>query len=400
MFSVLDLLPREPLDAPTPFLDTLAGDLYRRAANLPLEQPVALRVIADPGVARDVLTRHDGFVKNYEFLSEFARGRLSSPGGADWAQRARLTRTWFRPERSGLGAESVAQIYRRHLDAALPADGDALFDAFVQAGVEVFSRLVGLSQPLAWDAAVGSRVRELVSLRQQVGWTGTTPDHLAWLRQETVRVREAIGVAWARQEQASAFLAALAGEGEPVPDFSAVEELIVAVMASSETTASVLMWCVECLAGRPELAERVLRDAEARALFVAEVLRLFPPVPFLTRRSVARQTAGGESFADGEFVAVSIVGLHCDPRHWEAPLRFDPARAAFADDATPPAYLPFSRGERGCAGIKMARLEVDVALVETLRQATLSRGPTPTGMRYGLSLRPSTSLVATRRERS
>ncbi|MDB5818819.1 MAG: hypothetical protein JWQ11_2459, partial [Rhizobacter sp.] len=335
MFSVLDLLPPEPTTEPASFLDTLAGDLYRRAANRPVKLPVALRVIDDPLVARNVLMRHDGFVKNYEFLSEFALGRLSSTGGADWAQRARLTRNWFRPGSPSLSEDAVANIYGRHIEAALPGSAEALFDAFVQAGIEVFSRLIGLSQPLAWSPAVGARIRELLSLRQVVGWTGTTPDKLAQLQHELVRLREAIAASWQSHPESAAFLADLAREGESIADFSAAEELIVAVMASSETTASVLMWCMDCLAGRPALAEHVLADATARSLFVAEVLRLFPPVPFLTRRSKADQVAGGESFAAGEFVAVSIVGLHCDARHWSSPFVFDAAREAFADDATP-----------------------------------------------------------------
>ncbi|MCW7538645.1 cytochrome P450 [Aquabacterium sp. A7-Y] len=137
-------------------------------------------------------------------------------------------------------------------------------------------------------------------------------------------------------------------------------------------------------------------DEGRRERFLLEVLRLFPPVPFLTRRCVEDTQAAGVFFRAGEALAVSVIGMHCHPDHWRSPRQFDAARPEF--DASPPpvAFLPFSRGERVCAGLRLAKVELDQGLAAFLELRRVRPGPMPTGFEYGLSSRPRTSLVASR----
>jgi cytochrome P450 len=162
------------------------------------------------------------------------------------------------------------------------------------------------------------------------------------------------------------------------------------------------MWAVHVLADRSDLAAG-LRDGGEREgeRFIAELLRLFPPVPFVTRHSRAAHGVGAERFAAGEPLAISFVGLHCDPGHWSRPLEFLPERDEWARGAPPPAsYFPFSIGARVCGGMKIARAELRAGLRALVSTFEIQAGPSPSVFSYGLSLRPITDAVLVERRRS
>lgn len=104
---------------------------------------------------------------------------------------------------------------------------------------------------------------------------------------------------------------------------------------------------------------------------IKESLRLFPPVPFISRNlteDIRLQT--GQRIPKGTQCHLHIYDLHRDPGQFPDPEKFDPDRFLPEENAKrhPFAYLPFSAGPRNCIGQKYAMLEMKSCLTDVLMQ--------------------------------
>lgn len=59
---------------------------------------------------------------------------------------------------------------------------------------------------------------------------------------------------------------------------------------------------------------------------VKEVLRLYPSVPFITRRLASAANIGGHIIPANTQVMVNINLIHRDPQEWDEPEKFKPQR--------------------------------------------------------------------------
>jgi cytochrome P450 len=381
------------------FLDALLAGLYARSTGTKGGVGTAelMPVIDEPAPARHILARPDIFVKNYAFLDELARGRFSA-NGEQWRERAAATRHWYRSAHKAQSPDQLAEIYMRALAGDAVLDARGLFGRFTAASVEVFSRAIGLPRALPWPAELLDRLRCILKVRQWIDWNGCTPEALESVRRELAGQRAELIALWQENDEGKAALSALAARGAPIDAFDAGEELIQNVLASSETVASTLLWAAEALSQQAELQTRLRSDPAAVDSFIAEVLRMFPPVPYLTRRCVADHATGATQWRAGAVLSISIVGIHRNGSHWRAPHSFDITRPEHSIDnpasATPAAYLPFSRGERVCAGMRLAQLELKAGVAALLASRDCIPGATPTRFAYGLSSQPRSSLSA------
>jgi cytochrome P450 family 6 len=89
-------------------------------------------------------------------------------------------------------------------------------------------------------------------------------------------------------------------------------------------------------------------------LYIAETLRKYPPVPFLTRECTKGYTIPGTdvTLEKGMLVVIPVLGIHKDPKYYPNPEKFDPDR--FRVEAKSKrhhfTYLPFGEGPRVCIG--------------------------------------------------
>ncbi|XP_049815619.1 cytochrome P450 6k1-like isoform X2 [Schistocerca nitens] len=103
---------------------------------------------------------------------------------------------------------------------------------------------------------------------------------------------------------------------------------------------------------------------------VSESLRKYPPVPFLNRECNQDYKIPDSDviLEKGTPVALSVLGLHYEPKYFPDPDRFDPER--FSEEAKarrhPYVYLPFGEGPRICIGMRMGLLQTKVGLVNLL----------------------------------
>ena len=110
-------------------------------------------------------------------------------------------------------------------------------------------------------------------------------------------------------------------------------------------------------------------DADVQA--VKEAMRLYPPVPLMTRQAVADAQLGGHAIRAGTSLVMPIYAIHRHARRWHEPAAFDPERFAPDREQALPRYqyLPFGAGPRICIGMAFAMLEATAILATLLQRA-------------------------------
>lgn len=150
-------------------------------------------------------------------------------------------------------------------------------------------------------------------------------------------------------------------------------------MAGHETTAAVLTWVWYLLANAPwvetalhsEIADvcgdRIPTVADVPKLdwcraVIEETMRLYPPVPFLSRQVAEADIVGGVPVDKASLVIVSPWLLHRSPDLWAEPNRFMPERFLGEQRPTPYSYIPFAAGPRICPGLAFGLTEATLCL--------------------------------------
>lgn len=185
------------------------------------------------------------------------------------------------------------------------------------------------------------------------------------------------------------------------------EEVATLMLAGHETSSSTLAWSLYLLSRTPDIQERAHDEARAvlaerpagfadmksltlvRNIF-REALRLYPPVPFMTRDMTQDEEMRGHRLRPGTIAYLSPWILHRSERHWRDPEGFDPDRFARDEtlEAQRSAYLPFSMGPRVCLGAAFAMQEATLILAELLRHFRFAPSGDPDPLpRMRLSLR-------------
>ena len=100
-------------------------------------------------------------------------------------------------------------------------------------------------------------------------------------------------------------------------------------------------------------------------------MRLYAPVPVMSRLCVEPVELGGYSLPAGAIVIIPIFCIHRHRRLWEDPDRFDPSRFTPEREADYPRtqFMPFGAGPRICLGSAFAMTEATVILATLIRAA-------------------------------
>ena len=398
--------------------------------------PAAL--VADPGLARTVLTRPSGFRqgRGLELLRfTLGQGLLTSSGELHRRQR-RLVQPAFHARR--LAAYALDAVELASARSATWHDGQR---------VDLAAEMSSLTLEVVGRTLFGTDVRhevETVAQAQRAllqafpslltvrGMLGVRfPGRLRrGLRRESQRLDGVVErVVATRRESGdtgdvvSLLLAARDDEtGEPMPARQVRDEVLTLLLAGHETTAVALSWAWLELDRTPSARSQLdaelaspAREAVAEGgwdrlpvtrAVVAETLRLHPPAFQLARRPTEDVVLGAYRFRRGSAVLISPYALHRDERWWGPDAEeFRPSRWLTEEghfDETAPgqprgAYLPFGAGSRMCIGAGFAvmeavlllarlagdwRVEFPAGFTPDVRPAvTLRTGPLPATLR-------------------
>jgi len=208
-------------------------------------------------------------------------------------------------------------------------------------------------------------------------------DHLEGVIETFVDARR--GEADEHDDLLSTLLAATDADGEGMSERLLRDELMTFLFAGHETTATALTFTWYLLSQRPEVERRLvaeldevlgdrpatfgdLPDLEYTERVLQEAMRLYPPVPQITRETTEPVTLGEYSIPAGATVSPSQWAIHRDGRCWDDPMAFRPERFAGEDDRPAFAYFPFGGGPRRCIGQQFAMVEGKLILATLARR--------------------------------
>ena len=150
----------------------------------------------------------------------------------------------------------------------------------------------------------------------------------------------------------------------------------------------------EVVGGRAPRVSDVANLPYTRAV-IEETLRLYPPVPILSRQASQADRLGSLDIEKGALVLVIPWLLHRAEDLWDKPRHFMPERFAGEARPKPYSYVPFAVGPRICAGLAFGLTEAILCLA-TLAQRFRVRpiADMPVEPVCRLTLRPKNGLLA------
>lgn len=176
------------------------------------------------------------------------------------------------------------------------------------------------------------------------------------------------------------------------------QDLVTNLMVGFESIAATCTWFLALVAALPTFTSWLRQDGSKEAaleprvsLSLLEVLRLYPPLPFIFREARSSVEIAGHTISRGTIVCISPFIVQRHSRLWHEPLVFDPERMReLPDDLR---FMAFSAGARRCVGRDVGfRICRDI-LVSILSRLQLKEGQGLPVPRAGLSLRPRDPLA-------
>lgn len=163
-----------------------------------------------------------------------------------------------------------------------------------------------------------------------------------------------------RDDVLSGLAAATFPDGS-VPDVTDVARVATNVFsAGQETTVRLLGAALQVIGERPDIQQRLRDDRGLIPNFIEEALRIESPVKGDFRLSRVPVTVGDVELPAGTTVMVCNAAANRDPRRFEDPGSFDPARKNARQ------HISFGRGIHSCPGAPLARAETRVAIERLL----------------------------------
>jgi cytochrome P450 len=331
------------------------------------------------------------------------RGILTTEG-PDWKWQRQAAAPMFRAAELATFVPAFVRAAEKRVESWRASNGPLAMDAEMTRGTfDVVADTLLRSS----DASIAPAIHESMATLQELGGWDLLIAAMRWprwlprpgmfaevramkrLRQKTrefVRKRREEGA----DDLVQRLMAARDPEtGQAMDDEKLVDNVLTFYLAGHETTAKALTWTLYLLARSPEWtaalqeeAERVIGpgplDAEhldrlaLTQQVLKEAMRLYPPVPIMSRQCVADVTIDGRAVASGTSLLMPIYAIHRHEALWPHPDAFMPERfAPAAEEALPRyQYMPFGAGPRVCIGRTFAMMEATAMLATFMRRAT------------------------------
>ena len=256
--------------------------------------------------------------------------------------------------------------------------------------------------PMAWIGArfgpmarlqqVDELIFELIAARRGAGEEGADGESSG-----SPPAKQAVG-----EDVLSMLLGARHEDGSPMNPQELRDELMTALVAGHETTASQLAWAFERLAREPTVLGELYDEFDGEAgeeyltATINEILRHRPVLPNAEPRLVVQPIEiGGFPYPPGVVLFVNAYLLHHDPAVYPEPYEFRPKRFLEREGGQAPGtytWIPFGGGRRRCLGASFAQLEMKLVLRAVLERCELA----PAGNRAEATRRRSITISPAR----
>lgn len=180
------------------------------------------------------------------------------------------------------------------------------------------------------------------------------------------------------------------------------DELIAKLFSAHRTTAQAWTYTLYLLAEHPEATRTVTeelgqvseggnpapKDLESLSKTeqaVREALRMYPPVPVLSRQTTAPLTVENHEIPAESVLYFPQAIIHHDERWWDQPGTFLPNRFDRGEPDHPSAYFPFGAGPRRCLGDTFAMAQAKMVVATVLSTCTLDPQSEPRALSPGPS---------------
>ena len=197
--------------------------------------------------------------------------------------------------------------------------------------------------------------------------------------------------------------------GKGLTDLEVKANIVTFIAAGHETTANALTWALYCLSQDPVSLRRLEEEVDGAGegdfdvdalpftkAVMEETMRLFPPVPFMSRQAIAEDRIGRIKIPRNSLVMVAPYVLHRHRTLWDDPGAFVPDRFLGENRSAIPrfAYLPFGAGPRVCIGQSFSLQEAALVLAHLVRAVRfgLPEGHAPIIPVQRVTLRPESGL--------
>jgi hypothetical protein len=314
-------------------------------------------------------------------------------------EHRRLLLPAFHGDRMKLLVDLMRELTDAELDS-WPTDAPVALHQHLQAltlevilravfGMEKGQRLDDLREAVTGILALADRPLSIILpvADRYLGWVPTMREFKrlrAMSRKlifEEIRERRAAFDAGTADPQArdvlAMMLAAKHEDESPMSDQEIHDELMTALVAGHETTASQLAWTFMHLARDRRVAERLTEEVDSgegddyMMATINESLRLRPVLPQVEPRYLRKPaTVGGFDYPAGVALIAAPYVLHHDPEIYPEPFAFRPERFL---DKNPGTYswIPFGGGRRRCLGAAFALQEMKIVVSEVMRRFEL-----------------------------
>lgn len=385
-------------------------------------------VVQHPDFARHLLqTKVANYRKNYGPIAEVFGDSILITQGEKWQKLRKLSQPAFAtaklksmPPKIVAGCDAVLDGWAPAAGTGRPVDIgrdtqritlgillEMLFSAdiasFGESLLDDVEAALVIAAQFAWDVDGALRANR-PKLKQRFAMA---TKRITALTNDFVKRRAAL------ERQPDDLLARLL-EARDDPDFPEMtdrqvrNEIVTFVIAGFETTATALAWALRLIARHPAIQRRLKAEIDAvlgsrepdyedldrlplaTAVF-SEAMRLYPPVPMLSRFARERDEYDGIKIPKDMQLTISVIAIHRRPELWERPNEFWPDRflPEHAKERYPFSYLPFSAGPRACIGNRFAMIEGPLVLARLLQRFRFSPAPGVTpGYVWSISMRP------------
>jgi cytochrome P450 len=345
-------------------------------------------------VLRDQQKSFRKYMGNY--IKLFGKSRLTSDD-PEWRPLRDLSQPFITKPKPNVIMSTAQGFFTAAADDILKAGRSSVInveDALDRAAAATVCKVV-LGFPIEeWGPHVIEDIRKVLRLASWENFPeiGTGGLQHAFLEAEATEALERLRVCFedalgtARNADAGLLASTLSKIDDRNVDLFG--EMATLLFAGFDTTSSAISWSLFLLAANPQLQDRIYQEVaglsekpeimpedieELTVLqgFFLETMRIFPPIPVLSRIALEQVDMGQYAIPEGARILMSVIGLQQSPHAFPAPLEVRPERHPNGriSPTALGAFLPFGDGRRICPGAKFASIEALTALVVLIGKA-------------------------------